>query len=185
MRAPRRRRMTGRAVRAFGMVRCVAGTALAVSLERHLRPVTVPAENPGARREVDIVPECDLTDARFFRHLERKPQADRAFGGKRVAGVALPAGERASGVVMARGAIRRGANARGHVLRPAAVTSAAGKVLVPPVLERATYDGSRALQRTILADLCGDGRLGGRCQRGARRHEDDERRSSNGLRDAI
>ena len=89
MRAPPRWSMAVGALRLAGMVRRVAGAALAVPLQRDRRSMAVLAAQARAGRDVDIVPKRDLADRVHFCHLEGEGQADRPLSRDGVTRVAL------------------------------------------------------------------------------------------------
>jgi hypothetical protein len=73
------------------MVRRMAGSALAVPLQRHLGSMAVLADHARIRREVDVVAERDLANRRRSGHLKHKGQSNLPLGGNGVTGVAFRA----------------------------------------------------------------------------------------------
>lgn len=135
MRATPRPGMTVCAFRPIRVVRRVTGTALAVSGERHFRAMAILATESRGRGEVDVVPERDISLARFSDHVQREP--NRPCRWNDVGAVACGARQRPARVMVTCGAIIRRPNTRRAVRCAGSVTPKAGQALMPGVLETA------------------------------------------------
>lgn len=122
--------VTAPAVRLARVMRGMAGGAFPVSLQRHLSGVAVLAGQAGARDDVDIVPERDVTHARGVGDLEGQRQPDGSLDRDVVGAMALRAGQCPGRVVMTRRAIAWRAHPRRAMHGAGAVTAATGQFLV-------------------------------------------------------
>ena len=89
-----------------------------------------------------LVPEQDLTSSRRVHDLKGERKPDESFRGQAIHSMTRDAGDGAGRVVVARGAVPRGADTCRTVGGAGAVTAAAGKRLVPLVFKGAAPDAS-------------------------------------------
>jgi hypothetical protein len=130
---------------------------------------------------MDLVPEHHLTRSCGVHDLECQRQPDESFRGQALISMARYAGDSASGVVVARGAIPWCTNACRAVVGAGAVTAAAREGLVTLVFKVSAHEargGGAVLERNRVDHSIRKTRSG------ARRQDDGEHRSNQTLCDA-